>query len=142
MAESLDWRTYVNDSGDFELSFYLFRLNTDLMKQALDLGTLLSDDPAKLRAFKEQIKKHFKARWLETAKALEFFDLVVPCDCASKEYCIRCGGSRYILNVAVAPDQLREISFIYGAQDDSELAAKLQKGLMKALREVDDMRSL
>ena len=139
MSKSGDWRNYVNVNGDFELPNYLFRMNTELMKQALDMGTLLSEDPAKLRAFKEQIKKHFKARWIETAQALEYFDLVVRCRCKQDDYCEVCGGSRYLLNMALSPDQMREVAFIYGAQADSEIAEKLQKGLVKALKELETL---
>lgn len=137
MSRSLDWKGYVNDVGDFELPNYLFRMNNDLMKQALDLGTLLSDDKNKLRAYREQIKKTFKRRWMELAEALEFYDLIVPCGCSEGDYCTLCGGSRYRLNEALTPDQMREVAYILGAGEDAELAAKLQKGLMKALKEVD-----
>lgn len=139
--KSTDWKTYVNPNGDFELPNYLFRVFTELMKQALDMGTLLSDDPVKLRAYKEQIKKQFKSRWLETAQALEFFDLVVACSCRPNQYCEICGGSRYILNAAVSPDQLREIAVFTSAEATSEMADKLQKGLMKAIKELDEMRT-
>lgn len=135
----MDWQTYIDDKGDFELPNYLFRINTDLMKHALDLGTLLSEDKAKLRAYKEQIKKIFKKRWLEIAEALEFFDIIVACGCRHDEFCPVCGGSRYRLNAALSPDQMREVAVIYGARQDNDLAEKLQKGLMKAMREVNAM---
>ena len=127
----------MNEQGDFELPGYLFRVNNELMKQALDLGTLLSDDAAKLRAYKEQVKKIFKKRWLETAQALEYFDLVIPCTCSYEEYCRVCGGSRYRLHAALSPDKLREIAFVYGAEQDADLADKLHKGLVKALKEIE-----
>lgn len=142
MSKSGDWRNYVNVHGDFELPNYLFRMNTELMKQALDMGTLLSEDPAKLRAFKEQIKKHFKNRWLETAQALEFFDMVIPCTCRQNDYCEICGGSRYLLNSALSPDQMRETTVFYGAEADSNMAERLQKGLIKALRELEALDAI
>ena len=52
-----DWKNFININGDFELPNFLYRTINDLMKQALDMGTLLSDDPYKLRAYKEQTKK-------------------------------------------------------------------------------------
>ena len=55
-----DWKNFININGDFELPNFLYRTINDLMKQALDMGTLLSDDPYKLRAYKEQTKKLFK----------------------------------------------------------------------------------
>lgn len=136
MTRSIDWRSYVNDDGDFELPNYLFRLINDLMKQSLDMGTLLSNDPAKLRAFKEQTKNIFKKRWLEVAQALESFDIIVPCGCPIQEYCRDCGGSRYKLNSALSPDEMREIAVIVGPGQDPELAKKLEVGLAKALEEV------
>ncbi len=133
MYRDMEWRNYINSRGDFELPNYIYRSINDLMKQALDMGTLLSDDQAKLRAFKEQTKSIFKRRWLEIAQALEYFEIVVPCGCAHTEYCRECGGSRYRLNSALSPDQIREIAVI--ANDDTS-RAKLEAGLAKALREV------
>lgn len=139
---SMDWKSFVTDKGDFELPEYLYRLNVDLMKQSLDLGTLLSEDRNKLRAYKEQIKKIFKNRWLEIAEALEFFDIIIPCGCGQDEYCVNCGGSRYRLNTALTPDQMREVGVVFGAEEDSDLAEKLQKGLMKALKEVNVLSTM
>lgn len=134
-----NWRDYIDRNGDFELPAYLFRINNDLMKETLDLGTLLSQDNAKLRAFKEQVKKTFKKRWLDLAQALEFFDLIVPCICGPRDYCEVCGGSHYILNASLSPDQLREVAVVFGAEQNVELANKLQKGLLKALREIENL---
>lgn len=139
MSRSINWRNYVNEDGDFELPNYLYRVNNDLMKETLDLGTLLSEDQRKLRAFKEQIKKIFKQRWMQIAEALDFFDLVVPCICSTTEYCEICGGSRYNINQAIAPDRLREIGVVFGMEEDMELADQLHKGLMKALREAEEL---
>jgi len=136
MGRSLDWRNYVNEFGDFELPNYLYQINKELMKQSLDLGTLLSDDRVKLRAFKEQVKTIFKKRWMELAQALEFFDIIVPCHCFLDEFCENCGGSRYILNEVLSPEQMREIGIVFSADADAELAQKLQAGLTKALKEI------
>jgi hypothetical protein len=136
MSRSLDWRNYVNEFGDFELPNYLYQINKELMKQSLDLGTLLSDDKAKLRAYKEQIKSVFKRRWMELAQALEFFDIIVPCRCSLDEFCEECGGSRYILNAVLSPEQMREVGIVFSADADAELAMKLQAGLTKALKEI------
>lgn len=136
MSRHLNWATYVNEDGDFELPRYLFRLIMGLMKQSLDMGTLLSDRPEKLRAYKEQTKVLFKQRWLELAQALEAFDIIVPCGCPIQDYCRVCGGSRYILNEALSPDQIREISMVVGPDEDGDLAARLDAGLRKALEEV------
>jgi hypothetical protein len=136
MIRSLDWRNYVNEFGDFELPNYLYQINKELMKQSLDLGTLLSDDRSKLRAYKEQVKNVFKRRWMELAQALEFFDIIVPCHCALDEFCEDCGGSRYVLNAVLSPEQMREIGIVFSADADAELAQKLQSGLTKALKEI------
>lgn len=136
---NLDWRSYVDEKGNFEMPFYLYRIQNELMKTCLDFGTLLSDDSVKLRAYKEQVKKAFKKRWLEIAEAMEFFDLVVECGCRHNEFCEKCGGSRYRLNRAVSPDEMREIGVFYGAEADSDLAEKLQKGLLQAIRDVQSL---
>jgi hypothetical protein len=139
-----NWQDYIDKNGDFELPSYLYRLNNDLMKETLDLGVLLSQDNQKLRAYKEQVKKTFKKRWLELAQALEFFDLIIPCVCRANDFCEICGGSRYVLHSAISPDQLREVAVVFGVEQDVALAEKLQKGLMKALKDVEhiDMQSL
>lgn len=136
MARSLDWGKYINHDGDFELAEYLFRCLNDLMKQALDMGTLLSSDPVKTRAYKEQIKRTFKDRWRLLAEALEYFEIIVRCSC-DNNFCEICGGSRYILNSALSPDVLREIAVITSPADDPELERKLQEGLARAMQEVD-----
>lgn len=137
MSHSLDWKKYVTESGDFELPTYLYNLVNDLMKNALDLGTMLSTDPAKTRAYKEQIKRTFKERWRVLAEALESFDIIVPCVC-DNTYCEICGGSRYLLNSALSPDALREISVITSSSLDPDLEQKLQAGLAKAIEETQD----
>lgn len=136
---NLGWQSFIDAKGNFALPNYLYSVNSDLMKHALDLGTLLSEDKIKLRAYKEQVKKIFKKRWLEMAEALEFFDLVVPCTCSLSDYCEICGGSRYRLSDALTPNQMREVGVFVAAGQDSALAEKLQKGLFKALREVDEL---
>lgn len=140
MSKNINWRTYIDEHGDFELPKYLYRVNNELMKEVLDIGTLLSSDSRKLRAFKETVKRLFKSRWMQIAEALEFFDLVIPCICSANEYCEICGGSRYNINEAIAPDRLREIGLAIGFDEDVEIAEKLQKGLMRALREVEESR--
>jgi hypothetical protein len=106
------------------------------MKTALDFGTMLSNDPAKLRAFKEQIKKSFKKDWLDLAEALESFGIITPCGCADSVYCKVCGGSRYRLSEVMSPDAVREISVVLSPDRDDNLQEKLTKGLEKALREI------
>lgn len=140
MANKGGWKNYVDVSGDFELAAYIYDSIIDLMKTALDLGTLLSSDQARLRAYKEQIKGTFKGRWLEIAQALESFDIIVPCGCPTDEYCPICKGSRYRLNDVLSPDELREISVVVGKNtDDPKLTQKLEEGLARALKEVKAM---
>lgn len=131
----LNWMNYVSEEGDFQLPSYLYQIIMDLMKTTLDFGTLVSNDPVRLRAFKEQTKSTFKKRWLDIAQALEAFDMIVPCTCAHNKYCTICRGSRYLLNDALSPDEMREISVVVSGKDTT-VANKLQKGLEKALREV------
>lgn len=135
MQKGLDWRLYIDSKGDFELAHYLYKVVSCLMKTSLDLGTLLSDDPSKLRAYKEQVKSAYKDRWMELAKALEEFDIIVPCDCKATDFCRKCGGSRFILNSALSPDRLSEIAFIT-TKDSKDIMKKLEKGLDKAIAEL------
>ncbi len=135
MQKGLDWHLYIDSRGDFELAHYLYKVINCLMKTSLDLGTLLSDDTAKLRAYKEQVKSIYKDRWMELAKALEEFDIIVPCGCNQADFCRACGGSRYQLNNALSPDRLSEIA-VFTATDSIELKEKLEKGLDKAVTEL------
>ncbi len=139
MSMRLDWRLYVNSSGDFELSKYLYTMINSLMKNSLDFGTMLSEDPAKLRAYKEQTKSTFKRQWLEVAQALESFDIVTRCECQFNVYCEICGGSRYRMNDAIAPDRMREISMVIAPGYGSDLADKLDDGLTRALEEIENL---
>lgn len=135
MSKSLDWQEHIDEEGNFELARYLYTVNLDLMKNALDMGTLLSTDPVRLRAYKEQIKSYFKNRWMEMAEAMEHFELIVPCGC-SKEYCTICGGARYRLNSALSPDELREIAVVVGDASSPDIQKRLEKGLEEALAEI------
>lgn len=134
--KSSHWQAYVNKDGDFELPTFLFNTIYDLMKQSLDLGTMLSDDKAKTRAYKERVKDVFKSSWMTVAQALEFFDIIVPCTCfKTQEFCELCGGSRYQLNRSLSPGAMGEIGVVTSG-DNPELTERLQKGLEKALQEL------
>lgn len=135
-TKQISWTNYVDSQGNFELPFYLYRLLMNQMKTSLDFGTMLSNDPAKLRAFKEQIKKSFKRDWLDLAEALESFGIINPCGCVESEYCRVCGGSRYRLNEIMSPDAVREISVVLAPDRDDDLQDKLTKGLQRALSEL------
>lgn len=132
----MEWRKYVNEAGELELPTYLYQMINSLMKRSLDYGTLLSDDPKKLRAYKERVKETFKAEWLILAEAFEVFDLITPCLCyGTHTYCEVCRGSRYQINHAISPDLTREI-VTFTNTESSELNERLRKGLEKALKEV------
>lgn len=139
-----DWKSFINVNGDFELPNFLYKTINDLMKQALDMGTLLSDDQYKLRAYKEQTKKLFKNKWYDLAQALEFFGIIEQCSCSTVRseannkdiYCDICKGARYIISSALTPDEMREVSMFVNAAQNVEVAEKLQKSLMKALSEI------
>lgn len=133
-----NWKTFINDSGDFELPNFLYKTVMDLMKQSLDMGTLLSEDQTKLRAYKEQTKKLFKNKWYEIAKALEAFSIIDPCICSTQEketYCDICKGARYIISSTLTPDQMREIGLFTNAGTTNEIINKLQKSLNEILSE-------
>jgi predicted Fe-S protein YdhL (DUF1289 family) len=134
-----DWKVFINENGDFELPNFLYKTITDLMKQTLDMGTLLSSDQAKLRAYKEQTKKAFKSRWYEIAKALEFFNIIDPCICASDDkeiYCDICKGARYIISSTLTPDKMREVGLFTNASTNVEVVEKLQRSLNQILMDL------
>lgn len=136
---SQDWKNYVQSDGSFELPTFLYNLIQTRMKHALDLGTLLSSDPQKTRAFKEQIKKDFKQAWLDIAAAFEHFEIIARCECfGTNKFCPLCGGSRYQLNQVMFPGASRETAFIT-ANDNPTLSKQLSDGLTKALQEVENL---
>lgn len=135
MSRSTDWHSFVDDEGRFEFPNYIYKTISELMKLSLDMGTLLSDDKAKLRAYKEQIKKEFKSRWFNIAQALEVFELAEPCGCDSREFCKECGGSRYKLNKALTADQIQEIGYIIGPLDDPKAIQELRNDLMDVIKD-------
>lgn len=134
-----DWKNYIDVNGNFELPNFLYRTINELMKQSLDMGTLLSDDQYKLRAFKEQTKKVFKNKWYSIAESLEFFNLIEECSCKNNQkenYCDICKGARYVISSTLSPDEMREIGVFVNAKQDVQIIDKLQKSLMQALNEV------
>lgn len=137
-----DWKKFTDVNGDFQLANFLYRSINDLMKHSLDMGTLLSSDQAKLRAYKEQTKKLYKSKWLEIAQALEFFDIIEKCICYSsitEKYCDICKGSRYRLTSYLTSDEVREVGIFYNASKNADFADKIQKQLMKALDELSEV---
>ncbi len=133
-----DWKNFINENGDFELPNFLYKTITDLMKQSLDMGTLLSSDQHKLRAYKEQTKKMFKSRWYDIAKALEYFSIIDPCICSSDDrevYCDICKGARYIISSTLTADQMREIGLFTNAGTSIDIIEKLQKSLNEIILE-------
>lgn len=133
-----DWKNYINDNGDFELPNFLYRTINDLMKQSLDMGTLLSNDQAKLRAYKEQTKKVFKNKWFDIAEALEFFGIIEKCGCAQNGkdfYCEVCKGARYMPTAVLTSDEMREIGVFVGAGQNIAMAEKLQKSISQVINE-------
>ena len=134
-----DWKKFTDVNGDFQLANFLYKGISDLMKHSLDMGTLLSNDSHKLRAYKEQTKKLFKNKWFEIAQALEFFDIIEKCICyneVQETYCEVCKCARYKLSSYLNSDEIREIGIFFNAAQNADLAGKLQKGLMKALDEL------
>lgn len=126
--------TNVNDANslwaqDFQLANYIYRTITGLMKQSLDMGTLLSNDPHKLRAYKEQTKKLFKSKWFEIASIFENAGLIEPCLCMSNEEtrnskCDVCKGSRYVSTTLLSAEVVEDIG-IFVTNGDRELTDKL-----------------
>jgi len=140
MSRYSDWRSYVDDYGNFEMPNFLYRSNTELMKQCLDFGTMITEDPAKLRAFKEQVKKSFRARWLNVAEAFEALDLIESCGCREGDYCEDCGGSRYRLSEWLTPAEIEQVS-LFTSTDNAKIQVMLEAGLQRAKEEVKNAMS-
>lgn len=127
-------RSFIDLKGNFQLANFLFKSVNELMKNSLDMGTLLSSDPQKLRAYKEQTKKLFKNKWMNIAEALEFFEIIQKCDCNSSQkelYCDICKGSRYKISSYLTVDEIKEISTFVNSGEDLGVYDKLQEGLKK-----------
>ena len=139
MIVSNDWQKYIDKQGNFEFPKYLYRTISDMMKVNLDLGTLVCNDPAKLRAYKERVKSTYKQKWFDIAAVLEFFDIIQRCVCDHDEFCKICGGSRYILSEALTADEIRQISYIIGPNAEESIAQKLAVGLQKAITISENM---
>ena len=134
-----NWKNYINETGSFELPNFLYKTINELMKQALDMGTLLSEDQYKLRSYKEQTKKIFKQKWFSVAEALEFFGLIEECVCKESikdNYCDVCKGARYVISSSLSPDEMREIGVFVNAGQDVKIMDKLQKSLFEVLNEM------
>lgn len=137
-----DWKKFTDVNGDFQLANFLYRSINDLMKHSLDMGTLLSNDQQKLRAYKEQTKKLFKNKWFEIAQALEFFDIIEKCVCYSEvqdKYCDICKGARFKLTSYLTSDEINEIGVFYSAAQNADAAEKLYKKLMTALNDLSEV---
>lgn len=134
-----DWKSYIDQNGDFQLANFLYKSINELMKNALDMGTLLSNDAHKLRAYKEQTKKLFKNKWFDIANCLENFDVIEKCICFSEtkeNYCEICKGARYKISSYLSADEIKDVSIFLNAAQDTEVQEKLQKGLKKLLEEM------
>ncbi len=134
-----DWKSYIDQNGDFQLANFLYKSINELMKNSLDMGTLLSNDQNKLRAYKEQTKKLFKNKWFDIANCLEYFDVIEKCICFSEQrenYCEICKGARYKISSYLSADEVKEISIFVNAAQDQEVQEKLQKGLRKLLEDM------
>lgn len=135
------WNNYFDENGNFQLANYIYRTINDLMKNSLDMGTLLSDDQSKLRAYKEQTKKLFKSKWYDIAQCMETMDLIEKCSCysvVSERYCDVCKGARYVVAEYLTSDEIRQVSVVT-INDDREVSAKLEQALAKVLHEMSQM---
>lgn len=130
---------YVNARGDFEFPSFLYHSINSLMKSTLDLGNLACSDPNQLRAFKETVKKNFKAQWVEIASILEEFNFISPCTCDDKEYCNICGGARFVTNDIMNSDVIESDTAVLTHNLDMATVEKLKEGLRRAKEEVEKL---
>lgn len=137
--KSSEWSKYLDVNGDFELPKFLYKTNSELMKAVLDIGTLVCQDPTKLRAYKERVKALFKERWNDIAGSLEFFGIINRCVCNEKDFCTICAGSRYIIDTALTASQISEISLVTGFNSSDDIEQRLKDGLAKALADLESL---
>lgn len=90
------------DEEEFNIVKFIYMNINQSMKYALDLGTMVSTDPQKLRAFKEQIKKNARFQWEEIGRALVYLGLADECQCKRGDYCTICSGSRFVMSSLIS----------------------------------------
>lgn len=114
LEKFLDW------NGNISIPYYLYRMIMALMKESLDLGTLLSDDQAKLRAYKERVKNVYHQEWKKLASIFEEMGLIEPCGCDVRKKCDICKGSRYVTSSFLNADRIIEHNVILASKDDDK----------------------
>lgn len=133
----------ISESDDFNIVKFIYMLLNDSMKYALDMGTLLSDDPQKLRAYKEQIKKNSKTNWDKLGAALVNIGIADDCICTRGEYCRVCSGSRFVMSSLVSSTEVIEhVMAISNSITTEEGKQAVAEGLMSPYRSesaADDM---
>jgi hypothetical protein len=121
----------LSESDNFNIVKFIYMLLNDSMKYALDMGTLLSDDPQKLRAYKEQIKKNSKGNWDKLGAALVNIGIADDCICSRGEYCQVCGGSRFVMSSLVSSTEIVEhVMAISGSITSEAEKQAVAEGLM------------
>lgn len=123
----------ISKINSIQLAQFLYQSLDRLMKTTLDLGTLASENPHKLRAYKEQVKRNFKQQWIDIAQVFEAEGIITPCSCNEKDFCTICKGSRYLMDEAFDPSDSLELA---NSPAEANLKTKLQRGLIKAYREM------
>lgn len=123
--------------AEVELPKFLYKTIMSVMKEVLDLGTLVCHNAKEERAFKERTKAAHKKAWKEIATVLLDLGIVTPCICRDDEYCEICGGSRYVLDDATvfSNADTTTIALNMNATGNQDIQAKLEVGLVKALQE-------
>ena len=120
---------FKNDEFNIVKFMYL-NINAS-MKHALDLGTMVSDDPQKLRAYKEQIKKNARKQWDELGRALVYLGLADECICSQGDYCTICSGSRFVMSSLLASDSYVESGMATSITLDEQQAQGVVETLNK-----------
>lgn len=123
----------INPKGYIEFPSFIYDLLMSLMKETLDLGTLLSSDSNKMRAFKERTKSSYRKAWLDTASLLAEFGMITPCICNEKDFCKICGGSRYILAEDLTTDINTAVTTVISKNSSEVIEQKLRENMVKFL---------
>ena len=127
--------------AEVELPKFLYRTLVSVMKETLDLGTLVCHNAKEERAFKERTKAAHRKAWKEIADMLLDLGIVTSCICRDDEYCEICGGSRYVLddNTFISNADTTTVALNMRANVNDDMQAQLRVGLHRALEQVNRM---
>lgn len=125
------------DEEEFNIVKFIYMNLNHSMKYALDLGTMVSTDPQKLRAYKEQIKKNARFQWEEIGRALVYLGLADECQCKRGDYCTVCSGSRFVMSSLISSSSYVDRGLVTAATLTEEQVKSVEQALKSTVRPVN-----